>query len=155
MDEINEQRREQRLRYHWLIQFARSVKESLSQGRMVDVSSSGAAFVCYADKNCPSLGKLITTRFSVPRFDSGKCFDTVSFNRIGRVCRVHDEKDFLRRVAIRFTRPLPFKPGEQPISKHDRIFKLVTSSDGITTTLGLKFNPGRHCDTTEEALAEK
>ena len=132
MDKVNEQRREMRLRYPWLIQFAKSVKEALSQGRIVDVSSGGAAFVCYANKSCPSVGELVTTRFSVPRFGSDKCFDTVSFNRIGRVCRVHNQNIFLRRVAIQFARPLPFKPGEQPISKYDRIFELAANSDGLT-----------------------
>ena len=148
MDKANEQRREMRLSYQWLIQFAKNVKETLSQGSIVDISSGGAAFICYADNNCPSVGKLVTTRFSVPRFDSEKCFDTVSFNRIGRVCRVRNQNDFLRSVAIQFTKPLPFKPGEQPISQYDRLFKLATNSDGVTAALNLKLDPENHYETT-------
>lgn len=154
MDKVNEQRREVRLRYPWLIQFAKSVKEALSQGRIVDVSSRGAAFVCYANKSCPSVGERIITRFSVPRFDSDKCFDTVSFHRIGRVCRIHNQNDFLCRVAIQFAKPLPFKPGEQPISKCDRIFKLATNSDGMTAALSLKLNPENHYETTPDEVFE-
>jgi len=141
-----------RLHCPWLVQFAKNVKEMLSQGRMVDVSSGGLAFICYANKSCPTLGKLITLRFSVPRFDSDKCFDTESYNRIGRVCRVYEENNYLRRIAVQFAKPLPFKPGEQPISKHDRIFKLVTNSDGITAALGLKLNPEKHYKTTSDKI---
>ncbi len=36
-----------------------------------------------------------------------------SFTRIGRVCRVEEVDRFVRRVAIQFAEPLPFKPGEQ------------------------------------------
>lgn len=149
MDKTNEQRREHRLRYHWLMQFARSVKEQLSQGRMVDLSSQGAAFVCLAN-NCPNSDKLVTTRFSVPHFDSDKAFDWASFNRFGRVCRIDNINSSLRRVAIQFTRPLPFKPGEQGISEYDRTYKLATGSDGITAALSLQLNPEMHYETTQE-----
>ena len=141
-------RTEQRLRYPWLIQFARNIKESLSQGQIVDLSSSGAAFLCYTNNKCPKPGQLITTRFSTPKFDSQKSFDSVSFNRIGRVCRVHTENDVLSKVAIQFARPLPFKPGQQPISKYDRTYQLVTNSKGISAALDMKFNPQNHYKTT-------
>ena len=141
MEKTREKRAEQRLRYHWFIQYAGNVKQPLSQGRMVDVSSSGAAFICFANKDCPGVGTLVTTRFSVPRFDSDKSFDTASFNRIGRVCRVDNINSSLRRIAIQFARPLPFKPGEQNISKYDRIYNLVTNSDGITAALSAQLIP--------------
>ena len=153
MEKTREQRAEQRLCYHWFIQYAGSVKRPLSQGRMVDVSSSGAAFICFANKDCPLVGKLVTTRFSVPRFDSDKSFDTASFNRIGRVCRVDNINSSLRRIAIQFARPLPFKPGEQNISKYDRIYNLVTNSDGITAALSSQFTPEHNYKlNTEEGL---
>jgi len=139
MEKTKEQRAEKRMRYHWFIQYADNVKQPLSQGRMVDVSSSGAAFFCFADKNCPQLGKLVATRFSVPDFDSDKPFDSASFSRIGRVCRVDNVNSSLRRVAIQFARPLPFKPGEQNIGEYDRTYKLVTESEGITAAMSAQF----------------
>ena len=119
MDEINERRREQRLRYHWPIWFAEDFNETLCQGQMVDVSSAGAAFTCHADENCPYPGQQVTTRFSVPCFGPEDSFDIANFTRIGRICRVDNVNSFLRRVAIQFAEPLPFKPGEQADSKSD------------------------------------
>ena len=139
MEKTREKRAEQRLSYHWFIQYADNVKQPLSQGRMVDVSSSGAAFLCFADKSCPQLGKLVATRFSVPDFDSDKPFDSANFSRIGRVCRVDNVNSSLRRVAIQFARPLPFKPGEQNIGEYDRTYKLVTESDGMTAAMSAQF----------------
>ena len=119
MDEINERRREQRLRYHWPIWFAEDFNETLCQGQMVDVSSAGAAFTCHADENCPYPGQQVTTRFSVPCFGPEDSFDIANFTRIGRICRVDNVNSFLRRVAIQFAEPLPFKPGEQAGSESD------------------------------------
>jgi hypothetical protein len=140
MEKTREKRAEQRLRYRWFVQYTDNVKQPLSQGRMVDVSSSGVAFLCFADKSCPQLGKLVATRFSVPDFDSDKPFDAASFSRIGRVCRVDKINSSLRRVAIQFARPLPFKPGEQNIGEYDRTYKLVTESDGMTAAMSSENN---------------
>jgi hypothetical protein len=84
----------------------------LSQGQMVDVSSGGAAFTCYADRGCPPPGMHITARFSVPLYHPDESFDVNDFIRAGSVCRVDHLYNGLRRVAIRFFEPLPFKPGE-------------------------------------------
>ena len=148
--EISEKRREQRLNYHWFVQFANSFEEPLSQGRMVDVSSDGAAFICMSNKACPYPGKLVATRFSVPCFESDKPFESATFTRIGRVCRVDKVNESLCRVAVRFAKPLPFKPGEQSISKYDRIYKMATKSDGLTAALAMQFNPEQNYKTTFE-----
>jgi len=124
MDENNERRSERRLRYHWPVWFAEDFNETLSQGQMADVSSGGAAFTCHADENCPYPGQELTTRFSVPYFGSDESFDMASFTRSGRICRVDDVNRFLRRVAIQFAEPLPFKPGEQAESESDAQQKL-------------------------------
>ena len=113
MDKNNERRREQRLRYHWPIWFAEDFNDTLSQGQMVDISSAGAAFTCHADEDCPYPGQHLTARFSVPRFGDGEDFDMVSFTCPGHICRVDNVNSLLRRVAIQFAEPLPFKPGEQ------------------------------------------
>lgn len=113
MDENSERRTEQRLRYYWPIWFAENFERALSQGQMVDISSRAAAFTCYADDGCPYLGQQITTRFSVPRYGPDDSFDMANFTRSGHVCRVDDVNNYLRRVAVQFAEPLPFKPGEQ------------------------------------------
>jgi len=117
MDRENERRTEQRLRYYWPIWFAENVDNQLSQGQMVDISSRGAAFTCYAEQECPHPGQYITARFSVPRYGADEAFDMANFTRSGHVCRVESVNGFLRRVAVQFAEPLPFKPGEQA---HDK-----------------------------------
>jgi hypothetical protein len=113
MDKTNERRTEQRLRYYWPIWFAENFDETLSQGQMVDISSKGAAFTCYADNDCPYPGQHITARFSVPHYGPDDSFDMANFTRSAHVCRVENMNSFLRRVAVQFAEPLPFKPGEQ------------------------------------------
>ncbi len=119
MDNKRERRIEQRLRYHWPIWFAEDFDETLSQGEMVDISSVGASFTCRADVNCPYPGQRVTSRFSVPRFGSDESFDLASFTRTGSVCRVDEVSEFLRRVAVQFAEPLPFRPGEQVADEAD------------------------------------
>lgn len=113
MNENNERRTEQRLRYYWPIWFAEDFNKSLSQGQMVDVSSKAAAFTCYAHEGCPYLGQYITARFSVPHYGPDDSFDMADFTRSGHVFRVDHVNSFLRRIAVQFGEPLPFRPGEQ------------------------------------------
>lgn len=113
MNTTTERRTEPRLCYHWPIWFAEDFNGELSQGQMVDLSSRGAAFTCYADGWCPWPGQYVTARFSVPQYGPDESFDMVEFVRAGHVCRVDGVNDALRRVAIQFTEPLPFRPGEQ------------------------------------------
>ncbi|MHC4124233.1 MAG: PilZ domain-containing protein [Planctomycetota bacterium] len=108
-----ERRRETRLRYHWPVWFAEDFGDDLNQGQMVDVSSGGAAFTCHADTTCPYPGQKLTARFSVPRIANDDGFDMTSFTCHAEVCRVDEVNSFLRRVAVQFASPLPFKPGEQ------------------------------------------
>jgi len=113
MDTNSERRRERRLHYQWPVWFAEDFDGVLSQGQMVDISSRAAAFTCYADESCPYLGQDITARFSIPRLGPDDCFDMANFTRSGRICRIDEVSRFLRRVAVQFAEPLPFKPGEQ------------------------------------------
>jgi hypothetical protein len=128
METMTERRAEQRLRYHWPVWFAEDFGGPLGQGQMVDVSSSGAAFTCYSHEECPFTGQQITARFSIPRFGPDDSFDLAGFVRTGSVCRVDEVNPFVRRVAVRFAEPLPFKPGEQAASQADaqRKLKFVT-----------------------------
>ena len=113
MEEQSERRTEQRLRYYWPIWFAEDPDEMLAQGQMDDVSSRGAAFTCYASDGCPYPGQHITARFSVPHYGPDDSFDMANFTRSAHVCRVDNVNSFLRRIAVQFAEPLPFKPGEQ------------------------------------------
>ena len=128
MKQLTERRAEKRLCYHWPVWLAEDTDELLSQGRMVDVSSGGAAFTCCVGENYPYDGQNITARFSVPHFGSNDCFDMKDFTRTGRVCRIDDDGKFLRRIAVQFAEPLPFKPGEQA----DRVSGAEQISDTAT-----------------------
>ena len=119
MDTKNERRTEQRLRYHWPIWFAENFDGELTQGQMVDISSTGAAFTCYSDSRCPYPGQHVTARFSVPHYGQDGCFDMEDFIRSGQIYRIDGLNRFSRRVVIRFVNPLPFKPGEQTDFKSD------------------------------------
>ena len=116
MDSLMERRREKRLRYSWPIWFAEDFDDILTQGQMVDVSSGGAAFTCYADR-CPTDGDCITARFSVPKYEDSESFDLSNFIREGRICRIDELGPYVRRVAVQFSEPLPFKTAE--VIEHD------------------------------------
>lgn len=107
----NDRRVEPRLRYNWPVWFAEDFNDELTQGQMIDVSSGGAAFSCYADK-APFAGDAITARFSVPKYTDCQHFDMANFVRHGKICRVEKIGPFVRRVAVQFAEPLPFKPAE-------------------------------------------
>ncbi len=126
------QREEQRLCYRWPVRFARSVKEKPIPGQIVDVSSWNLSFLCHANKKCPSPEQLITVDFGVPYFDSVDSFDTVFFNRIGRVSRVDNLTNLVTRVVIQFSRPLFFRPGEQNISESDALQRLDAKTQSIS-----------------------
>lgn len=113
MEDYNERRSEQRLRYYWPIWFTRDFSHTLAQGQMVDISSKAAAFTCHADNDCPHPGQPIVARFSVPCYGPDDSFDMTDFTRQGHVNRVDHVNNFLRRIVINFAEPLPFKPGEQ------------------------------------------
>ncbi len=127
----NEKRAERRLRYRWPVRFARSTEEKPFAGQMADLSSKGMAFLFHADQSCPHPDQLIRTNFGVPHFDSRGSFDTVFFNRTGRVCRVDNLSSQVNRVAIQFAEPLFFKPGEQDISDSDAQQRLAAKARSV------------------------
>jgi hypothetical protein len=112
-EKFAERRSEQRLRYYRPIWFSEDFDKSPLQGQMVDVCSRGMAFTCDSGDPYMCPGQRLTTRFNVPRFDSDRFSETISFERTGCVCRVDDSNSISRRVALQFAEPLPFKPGEQ------------------------------------------
>jgi hypothetical protein len=132
MGKIKEHRSEKRLRYRWHARFALNPNQKPLSGQMVDISSKGMALLYHADKNCPQTDQVITTNFGVPYFDSGNSFETVFFNRIGRVCRVDSLTSKVNRIAVQFAEPLFFKPGEQNISYSDAKQRLEAKAQSIT-----------------------
>jgi hypothetical protein len=112
-EKTTERRNEQRLRCYQPIWFSENFNKRPLQGQMVDVSSQGIAFTCNSDEPYMCRGQRLATRFSVPRFDSGRFPNMTIFERTGCVCRVDDSNGLSRRVALQFAEPLPFKPGEQ------------------------------------------
>ena len=109
-----DRRKEKRLQYNWPIWFAEYYDGDveLAQGQMFDITSESATFTCYADK-CPLPGEQITTRFSVPKYGAdGESFDMEHFIRRGKVFRIDQVSNFIRKVALEFAEVLPFKPGE-------------------------------------------
>jgi len=133
MEKAREQRAEKRLRYRWHARFASNPKQKPLSAQMVDVSSKGMALLYHNDENCPGPNQSITTNFGVPFFDSGDSFDTVFFNRIGRVCRIDNLTSKVNRLAIQFAEPLFFKPGEQDISDSDAKQRLETKAQLIVS----------------------
>ena len=116
-DNFHDRRREQRLALRRSIWFGRDKKQTLTQGQMIDIASGGMAFTCYAD-DAPSLEEQhITTRFSAPCFGPDDSVRMQKFTRTGRLCRVDDVNSFLKRVAVQFAQPLPFKPAEQSLKE--------------------------------------
>lgn len=124
MDENFERRKEKRLRYHWPVWFAEDFNSELAQGQMIDVNSEGAAFSCYAHENSPYQGQHLTARFSVPRIGPEESFEMACFTRPARVTRVDYVNDYVRRIAVQFAEPLPFKPGHQADSDEDTLARL-------------------------------
>ena len=125
MCQAAEQRKEKRLRYHWPVWFAENFDSELCQGQMFDITSTGAAFTCYADK-CPQQGQNITTRFSIPRYGKDESFDVESYIRTGVICRVEEVSLYIRRVALQFAEALPFRPAEQDMPKFAEELSVVS-----------------------------
>ena len=109
MNNPAEKRTEARLPYSWPIWFADNYDDTLSQGQMVDVSSRGASFTCYAD--CSTYdNQQITARFSVPKHHARDPFDLDNFVRRANICRIEHVSENVRKIAVQFHEPLPFNP---------------------------------------------
>lgn len=131
MGKVREHRAEKRLRYRWHARFVSNPNQKPFSGQMVDISSKGMALLYHADENCPQPDQVISTNFGVPHFDSEDSFDTVFFNRIGRVCRVDSLTSKVNRIAVQFAEPLVFKPGEQNISDFDAKQRLEAKAQSL------------------------
>jgi hypothetical protein len=111
--DFRERRREQRLKLSGNIWFNPDGDDKTLQGQLVDISSRGMAFTCYNKKGAPDCGQQITARFAVPWFTPEGAVQNRKFTRIAKVCRVGNANSYLKRIAVQFAEPLPFKPAEQ------------------------------------------
>jgi hypothetical protein len=111
--DFRERRREQRLKVGGNIWFNPEGNEKTLQGQLVDISSSGMAFTCYNKKGIPASGQQITARFTVPFFTPEGLIQSRKFTRTAKVCRIGNANSYLKRIAVQFAEPLPFKPAEQ------------------------------------------
>ena len=119
MEKTDERRKEQRLHYHWPIWFAEDFNDTITQGQIIDLSSNSARFNWYTDENRPYPGQHLATRFSVPRFAADNSFDMANFTRTSHIYRIKEVNNLLSQITVKFTEPLPFKPGEQADNKVD------------------------------------
>ena len=106
MQKIKERRKEQRLHIEIPVQFAEATDKRFTNGLMVDLSSIGMAFICDADKKCPSINQQLTLKFSIPRYGTSSS-DMQQITRNGSVLRIDDLNDNRHRIAVRFDAP-PF-----------------------------------------------
>jgi len=111
--DFRERRREHRLKLNGSIWFNPDGEDKTLQGQLVDINSNGMAFTCYNKKGIPDSGQQITARFSVPCFTPDGSIQNRKFTRTAKVCRVGNANSYLKRVAVQFAEPLPFKPAEQ------------------------------------------
>jgi hypothetical protein len=131
MENSVEKRSEIRLNYRWPVRFTTDENDYTIPGQIFDISSGGISFLCHANQNCPNPGQPVTTHFGVPNFEMTDSFDSVFFDRTGRVCRVDKLSDHIHRVAVQFSQPLFFKPGEQNVSASDAQQRLETKTYSI------------------------
>ena len=106
MQKVKERRREKRLHYQLPVWFNEEPNEESVQAVMVDISSSGMAFIWDTDDICPTMGQQLNMRFSIPRLGTDLS-DMHQITRAGRVLRIDDLNDSRHRVAIQFDEP-PF-----------------------------------------------
>ena len=113
--DFKQRRKESRLQYRSGIWFNPADTNKSWQGQMLDVSSGGMAFTCYNKRSCPDVGQLITTHFTIPWFTPDGNIQNRQFTRKAKICRVNNENSLLKRIAVQFADPLPFKPAEQKL----------------------------------------
>lgn len=117
--DFRERRREERLKLSGQIWFNSEGNNKAVRGQMVDVCSGGLAFTCANTGSTVNSGQQIATRFSIPFFVSDGVIQERKFARMAKICRVGNENAYLKRIAVQFLEPLPFKPAEQEFSHSD------------------------------------
>jgi hypothetical protein len=133
MEKNNERRNEQRLIYRWPVRFVihpEPENAESNHAQMFDLSSIAMTFLCDSDGNCPQKEQQITVNFSTPYFNNNT-FDTVFFERKGKVYRIEKMSDRVNRITVDFNEPLFFKPGEQQINPSEAEQRLQNQAISI------------------------
>ena len=99
MEKANEQRTEQRLQYRWPVRFSNLNNNEPYQGQIVDLSSKAMSFLCHIDQNHFETGDSIKINFGVPFFRNTENFDTILFERIGKVNRIDKPGSKVYRIG--------------------------------------------------------
>ncbi len=94
------------------MQFCRENDKDFIQGQMVDVSSNHAAFTCNPQFN-PDSKDVLVVKITVPEYTSKDKFEKRDYTRFCTLFRVDQMSPLLKLIVVKFTAPLPFKPGEQ------------------------------------------
>ena len=100
------------LSYGWPMQFCRENDKDFIQGQMVDVSSTHAAFTCNPQFN-PDSKDVLVIKITVPEYTSKDKFEKRDYTCFCTLFRVDQMSPLLKLIVVKFTAPLPFKPGEQ------------------------------------------
>ncbi len=103
-----ERRSEPRLRYAWQMYFHADEQGEPEQGRMIDLSASGAAFLARADAPLWP-GKEVFLRITHPMI-RGEAFDILEIRRAAEILRIEPHAGHRNRVAVRLTAPLDYDP---------------------------------------------
>ena len=113
-----ERRGERRLRFSWPLWYLpacngedEGYSARLEQARMVDLSSTGACFLVSADEQLWP-GQSVPLRFTTPRLRDGRFAIEHVCSQV-RVIRVEHYGGAMKRVAVRFDRPLDFQPAAE------------------------------------------
>ena len=112
MQNFNEKRSEKRLVFGWPMQFCREKDKDFIQGQMVDVSRTHAAFTCNPQFN-PDSKDVLVVKITVPEYTSKDKFEKRDYIRFCTLFRVDQMSPLLKLIVVKFTAPLPFRPGEQ------------------------------------------
>jgi hypothetical protein len=107
-NEPTEQRAEPRLRYQWSMYFQHPEDGRVEQGRMVDLSRSGAAFLADTGSDLWP-GKQIDLRLTHPMLDKDR-FSVLDVRQAAEVVRVEQHNDAQNHVAVLLSEPLAYDP---------------------------------------------
>jgi hypothetical protein len=110
-----DRRSEPRLRFSWQMYFQQNWGGRVEQGRMLDLSSKGAAFLAPADTDLWP-GKRLSLRITHPMVSNG-LFTVLDVRREGEVIRVEPQPNGRKRVAVRLTVPLDYCPAGEGIDR--------------------------------------
>ncbi|MHA2033387.1 MAG: hypothetical protein ACW99Q_28785 [Candidatus Kariarchaeaceae archaeon] len=92
--------------------FCRENDKDFIQGQMINISSTHAAFTCDPRFN-PDPKDVLVVQINVPKFISKDNYEKRDYTRFCTIFRLGKMDLSLNLIVVKFTAPLPFRPGEQ------------------------------------------